>query len=143
MHCKTSWRQDQGKPCHCCLRQLAESGLSFFSARSPKLQALLHKALLMTSIHFPGAQHDIIQHLMHHIVDGIEANGPPWASAMWAFERLWYVLISQNHSTKHPATSMMMNWRAERLADWLCERIDLLLSPPQVPPHAMHALFDY
>ena len=113
---------------------------TFQRSQLPKLQALLHKALLMTSIHFPAAQHDIIQHLMHHIVDGIEANGPPWASAMWAFERLWYVLISQNHSTKHPATSMMMNWRAERLADRLCERIDMLLSPSQVLPHAMLAM---
>ncbi|KAL0029100.1 hypothetical protein WJX77_006704 [Trebouxia sp. C0004] len=74
----------------------------FQRSQLPKLQALLHKVLLMASIPFPGAQHDIIQHLMHHIVDGIEANGPPWASAMWAFERLW-----------------------------LCDRIDTLLSPAQ------------
>ncbi len=47
----------------------------FQRSQLPKLQALLHKALLMTSIHFPGAQHDIIQHLMHHIVDGIETSG--------------------------------------------------------------------
>lgn len=104
---------------------------SFRRSELPKLKATLHKALLQTCIHFPGAQHDIIQHLMHHIVDGIEANGPPWSSAMWPFERLWHVLISQNHS-KHPATSMMLNWRAERLADRLCEMIEaqLHLSEP-------------
>ena len=96
---------------------------SFNRSELPKLKALLHKALLMTSIHFPGAQHDIIQHLMHHTVDSIEANGPPWSSAMWPFERLWHVLISKNHCTKHPATSMMMSWRAERMADRLCEMI--------------------
>lgn len=47
----------------------------FLRSELSKLKALLHKALLQTSIHFPAAQHDIVQHLMHHIVDGIEEHG--------------------------------------------------------------------
>jgi len=31
-------------------------------------------------------------------------------------ERLWHVLMFQNYNTKHPATSMMLKWKAERLA---------------------------
>lgn len=43
-----------------------------------------------------------------------------WASSMWPFERLWHVLISQNHSTGWPVTSMMQNYRAGRLASKMC-----------------------
>ncbi|DBA88823.1 TPA: hypothetical protein ACH3X1_016441 [Trebouxia sp. C0004] len=103
----------------------------------PKLKTLLHKALLQTSIHFPGAQHDIVQHLMHHIADGIELHGPPWASAMWPFERLWHVLISQNHSTRWAAISMMFNHRAGRVANQLCDEYEAHLSEAQashLPP---------
>lgn len=105
---------------------------SFLRSELSKLKALLHKALLQTSIHFPAAQHDIVQHLMHHIVDGIEEHGPPWASSMWPFERLWHVLISQNHSTRWPATSMMQNYRAGRLANKLCAESEAHLSQAQV-----------
>jgi len=54
----------------------------------PALKQLVHGALTHASIVFPVYQHDIIIHLMHHIVDGIEQHGPPRALAMWAFERL-------------------------------------------------------
>ena len=105
---------------------------SFLRSELPKLKALLHKALLQTTIHFPGAQHDIVQHLMHHIADGIELHGPPWASAMWPFERLWHVLISQNHSTRWTAISMMLNHRAGRVAKQLCDEHEAHLSQAQV-----------
>ena len=45
----------------------------------------------------------MIVHLLHHVVDNIGECGPPWVHAMWAFQRLWGVLIGQNQS-KVPAT---------------------------------------
>ena len=111
---------------------------TFQRSQLPNLRALMHKALLMTSIHLPAAQHDMIQHLLHHVVDNIETNGPPWACAMWASERLWHVLIAQNHGVKHPATSMMMNWRAERLADRVCAKADVEQASTEQVHHRQH-----
>ena len=56
---------------------------------------------------------------MHHVVEGIELDGPPWyhrCYAMRAFEQLWGRLIDQNQATKHAATSIMLNNRAQHLA---------------------------
>ena len=89
---------------------------SFKRSELPVLKSLVHTALLKFGICFPVYQHDITQHLLHHVVDGIEDHGPPRALAMWALERLWGVLIAQNHSRPYPATSIMLNVRAMKLA---------------------------
>ena len=97
--------------------------MSFMQSELPKLKA---------SIHFPGAQHDTVQRRMHHIADGIQLHEPPWASAMWPFQRLWHVLVSQNHSTRWSAISMMFNHRAGRVANQLYGEQEAPLSQAQV-----------
>lgn len=57
--------------------------MSFMQSELPKLKA---------SIQFPGAQHNIVQHRVHHIADGIKLHVPPWASAMWPFQRMCWSL---------------------------------------------------
>ena len=75
----------------------------------------MHKALLTAHVLLPAVHHDFIVHLLHHVVDGIEANGPPWCTAMWPFEQLWGRLITQNHCNTKPAVSIMLNFRAQQL----------------------------
>ena len=89
---------------------------SFQRSKLDSLRQLVHGALTHASILFPSYQYDIIVHLLHHVVDGIEEYGPPWALAMWAFERLWGVLIHDNQCKPQPATSIMKNVRAGLLA---------------------------
>lgn len=100
---------------------------SFKRSELGKLQKLVHGALTHISILFPLYQYDIIAHLLHHIVDGIAEYGPPWAVAMWAFERLWGRLIHGNQSKSYPATSIMKNVRAKLLAWHVWSNRDSLL----------------
>ena len=106
---------------------------SFKRSELKSLQELVHGAVLHTSVAFPVYQHDMIVHLLHHVVDGITENGPPWALAMWAFERLWGILIDQNKSTPHPATSMMLNVRAAKLASSIISKQTLVFDVEDKP----------
>lgn len=77
-------------------------------------------------------------------VDNIEECGPPWALAMWAFERLWGVLTDQNQSQRFPASSMMQNVRAFNMAHSVLARQDPMIvegiaSPDAEMPSASHS----
>ena len=55
---------------------------TFKRTELPALRRQLDRALAQCSLHFPVSQHDLIVHLLHHVVDSIELHGPPWATAM-------------------------------------------------------------
>ena len=124
MPCKTSWLPTSERQCQIDLRLLTWAK-TFERSQLPQLEAPLSTALLSTSIHMAGAEHDITQHLMRHLVSGVADNGPPWATAMhiWSAERMRHKLIAQNHVTKHPHIGMMNNYKAEWLADAVAEKI--------------------
>ena len=54
-----------------------------------------HKALLITSIRLQAAQHDMVQHLLHHVVDDVQ-NMKSWVCNL---EPMW--LTAQNNAIKH------------------------------------------
>ena len=91
----------------------------------PALRQLLNRALAHCSLYFPVSQHDLIVHLLHHVLDSITLFGPPWAIAMWSSKQLWGTLVSQNHSNPHPATSVMGNIRALKLSANVKEKLSL------------------
>lgn len=89
---------------------------SFKRSQLKHLELLVQRALIQVHIYMP-ATNDIVMHLMHHIASGISVNGPPWALAMWAFERCWGIYIRQNFGTKHPHISIMRNYINQQLSE--------------------------
>ena len=55
---------------------------TFEQSELPALRQLLKRALAHCSLCFPVSQHDLIVHLLHHVVDSVTLFGPPWAIAM-------------------------------------------------------------
>ena len=60
----------------------------------------------------PTAELGILRHLILHVADHISVAGPPWASSMWSYERLWGRLCRWMHQSTHPATTMMRSYFA-------------------------------
>lgn len=64
----------------------------------------------------PACESGILRHLIMHIAERAETAGPPWAHAMWAWERMWGKLVRWLKQKNHPATSIMKGYRAFTLA---------------------------
>lgn len=86
------------------------------------LRNLMHRALQQVHIYLPSVHQDILMHLLRHLVDNIDRHGPPHCQSMFPFETQWRRLGNQNHSTRFGFKSMMMNFRAQRMAQTLTEQ---------------------
>ena len=101
---------------------------SFKRSELDSLNKLVHRALLHVHvhIHLPSVHNDILIHLLHHIVDDIHKHGPPWSQTMLPYEGQWRRLDDQNHSSRFPAHSMMLNLRAGHMSTAV---LDILGAP--------------
>lgn len=79
-------------------------------------------ALLRMHVQLPSVHHDIIMHMLHHIVDSIEELGPPWSHSMWAMEARWRKLGDANNATKYADRSMMLAFRAQCMSCAVMEK---------------------
>ena len=95
---------------------------SFKRSELESLKKLMHRALLRMHVQLPSVHHDIIMHMLHHIVDSIDELGPPWSHSMWAMEARWRKLRDANNATKYADRSMMLAFRAQCMSCAVMEK---------------------
>ena len=88
----------------------------FKTAELAQLEAEVRAGLCSLEQSVPDCEAGILRHLILHIAERIATSGPPWASAMWPWERLWGRVVKWMKQKVHPETTIMHGYVAFRAA---------------------------
>lgn len=106
----------------------------FRRAELPALVAEAKAVIANMETVLPACESGILRHLVVHIAERSETAGPPWAHAMWAWERMWGTLVRWLKQKNHPATSIMNGYWAFAMARARCVKTwDMPWSCNEVP----------
>ncbi|CAL8470203.1 g9745 [Coccomyxa elongata] len=86
------------------LTKLTAKEFSVAAAASLKEEVI--ECLANMELEFPAWELDINRHMILHLAESIPAQGPPWASAMWSYERLWNRMCQWKAQNNHPEAVM-------------------------------------
>lgn len=80
------------------------------------LQEEVVKSLAEMELHFPAWELDINRHMVLHLAESVPIRGPPWATAMWAYERFWNRMCQWMSQTNQPEAVMINTFKAFKVA---------------------------
>ena len=96
---------------------LAKLGAKEFShSAATALQADTVKSLTEMELHFPAWELDINRHMILHLAESVPTRGPPWATAMWGYERFWNRMCQWKSQNNHPEAVMINTFKAFKVA---------------------------
>ena len=93
-----------------CLAKLGAKEMKHTAAAS--LKAEVYESLAKMELEFPAWELDINRHMVLHLAERISIQGPPWASAMWSYERLWNRVLQWNTQKNQPEVNMVNTYKA-------------------------------
>ena len=88
----------------------------FKAAELAQLEADVKEGICSPEQSVPDCASGILRHLILHVAERIASLGPPWASAMWAWEWLWGRVIQWMKQRTYPETTIMHGYVAFRAA---------------------------
>ena len=74
------------------------------------------ESLARMELEFPAWELDINRHMILHLAERTPTQGPPWASAMWSYERLWNRLCQWKSQNNQPEAVMVNTYKAFKTA---------------------------
>lgn len=89
-------------------------------AAAVALKAEVIESLAEMELHFPAWELDINRHMVLHLAESVEVRGPPWATAMWAYERFWHRMLRWKSQNNQPEAVMMNTFKAFKTACKVC-----------------------
>ena len=96
---------------------LAKLGAKEMShAAAARLREEVIEALANMELHFPAWELDLNRHMVLHLAESIPAQGPPWCSAMWSYERLWNRMTQWKSQNNQPEAVMVNTYKAFKAA---------------------------
>jgi hypothetical protein len=96
---------------------IAKLGAKEFShSAAAALNTEVVESLAEMELHFPAWELDINRHMVIHLAESVPVRGPPWATAMWAYERFWNRLCQWKSQNNQPEAVMMNTFKAFKTA---------------------------
>ena len=84
------------------------------------LEAEVKESLAEMELTFPAWELDINRHMILHLAESIKVRGPPWATAMWAYERFWNRMLQWKSQNNQPEAVMINTFKAFKTAVKVC-----------------------
>ena len=100
---------------------IAKLGAKEISHRAAAaLEAEAVESLAEMELIFPAWELDINRHMVLHLAESVKVRGPPWATAMWAFERFWNRMLQWKSQNNQPEAVMINTFKAFKTAVKVC-----------------------